>query len=93
MRRIRKKLDQWTARILDIPQDIAMDVPRLTMVGNVQLHIENHRGVLHFSDEYLKLALSHGVLEVHGSKLSIRNIMAEEVMVAGEIRDLKYILP
>jgi sporulation protein YqfC len=91
MRRIRKKLDHWTARILDIPQDISLDVPRLTMMGNMQLLIENHRGVLHFSEEYLKLALSKGVLEVHGSGLSIRTIMTEEVLIEGVIRELKYI--
>lgn len=91
MRRIRKKLDQWTARILDIPQDITMDLPRLTMIGNMQLYIENHRGVLHFSDDFLKMALSRGTLEVRGTGLSIRTIMMEEVMVEGTILDLKYI--
>ncbi|MDF2925490.1 MAG: YqfC [Paenibacillaceae bacterium] len=91
MRRIRKKLDQWTARVLDIPQDVTMDLPRLTMLGNLQLHIENHRGVLHFSEELLKLSLSKGVLEVQGANLSIRTIMTEEVLVEGNIHSLKYI--
>lgn len=90
MRRIRKKLDLWTARILDIPQDVTMDLPRLTMVGNLQLHIENHRGVLHFSEESLKLALSKGTLEVRGAGLTIRAIMTEEVLVEGNIHELKY---
>lgn len=90
MRRIRKNLDQWTARILDIPKDITMDLPRLTMVGNVQLHVENHRGVLDFTEEYLRLALSKGTLEVRGKDLSIRTIMTEEVMVVGAIFELKY---
>lgn len=90
MRRFRKKVHHWTAKILDVPQDITMDLPRLTMIGNMQLFIENHRGVLHFSDQYLKLGLSKGVLEVRGSGLSIRTIMTEEVLVEGIISDLKY---
>lgn len=92
MRRIRKKLDQWTAGILDIPEDIAQDIPRLTMIGNMRLQIEKHRGVLHFSEERLLLALSRGKVEISGSNLSIRTIMAEEVLVEGVIRELKYIL-
>jgi sporulation protein YqfC len=91
MRRFRKKINHWTAKILDVPPDITMDLPRLTMIGNLQLFIENHRGVLHFSDQYLKLALSKGILEVHGKNLSIRTIMSEEVLVEGTIMDLKYI--
>ena len=91
MRRIRKKLDQWTAGILDIPEDIAQDIPRLTMIGNIRLQIENHRGVLHFSEERLLLALTRGKVEITGSNLSIRTIMAEEVLVEGVIRGLEYI--
>lgn len=91
MRRIRKKLDQWTAGILDVPEDIAQDIPRLTMIGNLRVQIENHRGVLHFSEERLLLALSRGKLEITGSDLSIRTIMAEEVLVEGIIRGLEYI--
>lgn len=91
MRRFRKKINHWTAKILDVPQDITMDLPRLTMIGNMQLFIENHRGVLHFSDQHLKLALTKGVLEVRGQNLSIRTIMSEEVLVDGVISELKYI--
>ena len=91
MRRIRKKLDQWTAGILDIPEDIAQDIPLLTMIGNITLQIENHRGVLHFSEERLLLALTRGKVEITGSNLSIRTIMAEEVLVEGIIRGLEYI--
>lgn len=91
MRRIRKNWNAWTAKLLDVPQDITLDLPRLTMIGNIQLYIENHRGVLHFSEELLKLALSKGQLEVHGKNLSIRAILAEEVMIEGNIHELKYI--
>lgn len=91
MRRIRKRWSTWTAKILDVPEDITHDLPRLTMIGNIQLYIENHRGVLHFSDELLKLALSKGQLEVHGKNLSIRAILPEEVMVEGTVHELKYI--
>ncbi|WP_438446229.1 sporulation protein YqfC [Gorillibacterium sp. sgz5001074] len=91
MRRFRKKINHWTTKILDVPPDITMDLPRLTMIGNMRLYIENHRGVLHFSDQHLKLALSKGSLEIRGANLVIRTIMPEEVLVEGAILELKYI--
>lgn len=91
MRRFRKRINHWTAKILDVPPDITMDLPRLTMIGNMRLFIENHRGVLHFTDQLLRLALSKGTLEIRGSGLTIRTIMAEEVLVEGAILELKYI--
>lgn len=91
MRSLTRRFNQFTAKLLDLPQDVVMDLPRVTMIGNRQLYIENHRGVLHFSNEALKLALSKGKLEVYGQELVIRAIMTEEVFIEGVIQDIKYI--
>lgn len=91
MRSLTKRFNQWTAKLLDLPQDVVMDLPRMTLIGNMQLYIENHRGVLHFSSDELKLALSKGRLEVYGKQLVIRAIFSEEVFIEGTIQDIKYI--
>lgn len=91
MRSLSRKINQWTATLLDLPKDVTDDLPRVTMIGNVQLYIENHRGVLHFSSEMLKLALVKGRIEVYGSDLVLRAILTEEVFIEGKILDVKYI--
>ncbi|NEW05205.1 sporulation protein YqfC [Paenibacillus sp. SYP-B3998] len=91
MRRLTRKWNQFTAKILDLPQDVVQDLPRITMIGNVQLYVENHRGVLHFSSEILKLELTRGTLEVYGKQLVIRAILSEEVFIEGLIDNVKYI--
>jgi|HigsolmetaAR203D_1030402.scaffolds.fasta_scaffold00630_19 sporulation protein YqfC len=85
MRRISHRLRHWTARVLELPQDVVFDLPRLTMIGDRQLYIENHRGVLHFSPDMLRLRLPNGRLEVSGKDLVIRGIWTEEVLVEGVI--------
>ncbi|MCY9669113.1 sporulation protein YqfC [Paenibacillus alginolyticus] len=90
MRRLTRKWNQFTAKILDLPQDVVQDLPRITMIGNVQLYVENHRGVLHFSSENLKLELTKGTLEVFGKQLVIRAILSEEVFIEGLIDHVKY---
>ncbi|MBA2938140.1 sporulation protein YqfC [Paenibacillus sp. CGMCC 1.16610] len=90
MRRLSRKWNQFTAKILDLPQDVVQDLPRITMIGNVQLYVENHRGVLHFSSENLKLELTKGTLEVFGKNLVIRAILSEEVFIEGLIDDVRY---
>lgn len=85
MPRVVRKLRNWTARILDLPQDIVLDLPRVTMIGGVQLTVENHRGVLHFAPDSLRLAMEKGELEVSGEELVIRNIGTDEVLVEGRI--------
>ncbi|KRF28099.1 sporulation protein YqfC [Paenibacillus sp. Soil787] len=90
MRRLTRKWNLFTAKILDLPQDVVQDLPRITMIGNVQLYVENHRGVLHFSSENLKLELTKGTLEVFGKQLVIRAILSEEVFIEGLIDHVKY---
>jgi sporulation protein YqfC len=85
MMRVSRKLRKWTATILDLPQDVVLDLPRITMIGGFQLTVENHRGVLHFSPQLLRLAMDDGIMEVTGQDLVIRNIGAEEVYVEGKI--------
>ncbi|SDT36531.1 sporulation protein YqfC [Paenibacillaceae bacterium GAS479] len=89
MGKLSRKLRRLTADILDLPQDVAFDLPRMTMIGDRQLYIENHRGVLHFSSELLRLKLSQGILEVSGTDLIIRTIWTEEVFVEGKIESIQ----
>ncbi|MDQ1912933.1 sporulation protein YqfC [Paenibacillus sp. GD4] len=91
MRSLTRKINQFAAKLLDLPQDVVMDFPRITMIGNMQLYVENHRGVLHFSSDVLKLSLSKGRLEVYGKELTIRAILSEEVFIEGIIHDIQYI--
>ncbi|WP_166243727.1 sporulation protein YqfC [Paenibacillus turpanensis] len=91
MRKWRRQLNQWAAGMMDLPQDVIFDLPRVTMIGDMQLYIENHRGVLHFSSQELQLALSKGTLQVLGSDLVIRAILPEEVFIEGKIIGVRYI--
>lgn len=90
MQQWNRRLSKLTAKLLDLPQDVVLDLPRFTMIGNRQLYIENHRGVIHFSSDSLKLGLSKGKLEIRGRQLVIRAILPEEVFIEGIISDIHY---
>jgi sporulation protein YqfC len=54
--------------------------------------IENHRGLIHFSGEQMKLAINNGVLELLGNELIIRTISIDEISIEGRIDELKYLM-
>lgn len=91
MRRMGRRIRRLTARVLDLPEDVVLDLPRITMVGPFQVMIENHRGVIHCSERLLRLALNQGELEIQGENLIIRRIMTEEVFLEGTIHSLKFV--
>lgn len=91
MRRFARRIRKMTTEMLDLPQDVVFDMPRVTMIGNVKVHIENHRGVRHFSDDRLRLSLGTGEIELTGSDLIIRSIWPDEVIVEGTITGIQYL--
>lgn len=91
MRKWLRDLKRKTIKALDIPSDVILDMPRLTMVGFLQLYIENHRGVLLFSDQELRLLLKKGQLIIRGEGLVIRTILSEELFLEGTIREIQII--
>jgi sporulation protein YqfC len=93
MRFISRKINKLTAKLLDLPHDVVFDLPRITMIGQHQLYIENHRGVIQFQSDLLRLALTKGVMEVRGTELVLRAILTEEVFVEGHIISLHYLNP
>lgn len=89
MRRHKGNL-QAMAAFLEIPPDIVLDLPRLTMLGNKQLLVENHKGIIEYTPALVRVKLSQGELTVSGDGLSIGNLQLEHILVEGTIRSLEY---
>jgi sporulation protein YqfC len=85
------RLQQLAANLLEIPKDAVYDVPRLTLVGGLQILIENHKGILEFTDSQIRLAHATGELHVVGKRLIIRNIQPNEILIEGEIKGITYV--
>lgn len=86
-----KKVRKLTSDLFDVPKDVALNIPRITMIGPFQLYVENHRGVAHFSNEELRLRINEGELKIVGRDLKIRSIYKEEVTVEGVITGLSFL--
>ena len=91
MKKWRQQMKRWMAEKLELPADIMMDLPRITMVGQIHIYIENHRGLLAFSDKELRLLLRNGQLIVRGEQFVIKTILPEEILLEGKISQVVYI--
>ncbi|MFA9558779.1 sporulation protein YqfC [Evansella sp. AB-rgal1] len=91
MKQLRKKLKRWMTEQMDLPADVMMDLPRVTLIGNFHIYIENHKGVIRFTREELRLRLTEGELLVVGNEFIIKNILPEEILLEGVIEDIRFI--
>ncbi|MBR1821700.1 MAG: YabP/YqfC family sporulation protein [Clostridia bacterium] len=70
---------------LEWVEDAAGQCARATVVGSRSLLVENHTGILSFSDERVRLNTARGPLCVSGSDLTLRDVRPGALIVRGSI--------
>ncbi|MFD0048299.1 sporulation protein YqfC [Actinomycetes bacterium NPDC127524] len=86
-----QKLKRLMVQTMDLPQDVMMDLPRITIIGQLHIYIENHRGLLTFTDTEVRLMLKKGQLLIKGNAFVIKTILPEEIMLQGTIDKVYFI--
>lgn len=69
-------------------RDVSGRAARATAVGSRRLLIENHRGILDFTDECVRLSTTNGPLCVHGSGLTLCEVRRASLIVQGCIQQV-----
>lgn len=90
MQRRHKGNLQALAGLLEIPQDIVLDLPRITMLGNRQILVENHKGIIEYTSSMVRIKLNQGELVIAGTDLTLGNLQAEQILVEGAVSAVSY---
>lgn len=85
------RLRKWMTNKMELPPDVLMDLPRVTIIGQIHIYIENHKGLLAFSDRELRLMLKQGQLLIKGKSFVIKTILPEEILLEGRIEEVLYL--
>jgi sporulation protein YqfC len=78
------------AEVLEIPGEVALDLPKIILVGNVHVVIENHRGIVEYTTESVRVLVPAGEVAVRGRELVLRNILPDELCIEGQIESLCF---
>ena len=76
---------------LDMPGEIVADIPKITLVGNKEVTIENYNGIIEFGENVVRLNTKVGIIKIVGVNIDIKNITAEEIIVFGGIRSFEFV--
>ena len=81
---------QRLADLLDLPRDVVLDLPRISVIGDLQLLVQNHRGVLEYAADRVVIAMRHGRLVVRGEDLTIGTVNPEEITITGQLAAIEF---
>lgn len=89
--RDRPSLMEKTAELLDLPADVLAGVPRLELVGDGELRLENHRGILAYGREEIHVSGGRFLIQISGEGLELRAMTGLELLITGTIRQISLV--
>ena len=77
------------AELFDLP--VVAGLPRLELIGNRQLYLERHTGLLAYSDTQIDANTGFGVLRIRGERLTLVAMTGEELRIGGKIDGVEWV--
>jgi sporulation protein YqfC len=84
------KAREELAEKLDLPRDIILDIPKITIVGDNEITIENHKGIIIFDNNEVKVNSNVGCISIKGEKFEIRYIGGSTITISGKFKSAIY---
>ena len=84
-RQKREGLLEKTAQVLDLPGDVVAGLPRVEITGSRELRMENHKGILAYGTEEIRVSGGRLILKIRGRELELKAMNASELLITGEI--------
>lgn len=81
---------QKLSNALDIPKAVLLDLTKISIIGNLQIYIENHKGIVEYKDDLVRLNVLPGQIIISGHNLTLKNIGLEDLYLEGQITDIQF---
>jgi sporulation protein YqfC len=84
------KKSERVVTALELPKDLFLGMPILSLEGDRNLNITNHRGIVRYSCESIVVATGRGSIEISGRALSILRFSKDIIEIAGAIKSVSF---
>ena len=85
-----KRFSEFLAERFGMPKDVIMDLPRVSICGDREIYIENHKGLLEYSDNIIRVKMNDGIIDISGVGLRIIAMERDRLIVNGVLEHVKF---
>ena len=89
----RERREGWmekTAELFDLPADVVAGLPRVELLGDRQLRMENHQGILAYGSDEIHISGGKVIVKVRGTELNLRAMNGVELLITGKISGVDF---
>lgn len=77
--------------VLELPPETMLKIPKITLVGNERVRVENYTALLDYKRDNIRLKYDGGVIDIMGENFQIKVIGEENMVIWGKISAVKLI--
>ncbi len=85
-----KALLRAVTDMFDLPPDLLMGLPRISLAGREDMFVENHQGIIECTQKRIRFQTSAGIVIVTGAELVLKHVGAERVAIHGGIDCVEF---
>jgi sporulation protein YqfC len=86
----KESLLERASQALDIPADAVAGMPRIELVGDRELRMEYHKGILAYGSDEIHISGGKLVVRVRGAGLELRSMDPTQLLITGQILSLDF---
>jgi len=86
----KESLLERASQALELPGDAVAGMPRIELLGDRELRMEYHKGILAYGEEEIHISGGKMVVRVRGSGLELRSMNPTELLITGQIVSLDF---
>ena len=74
----------------NLPEDVVLGVPILTLTGHYEVNIENYRGILEYTEQLIRINVRSGQIRITGKSLEINYYTTTDMKITGKVEKIEY---
>jgi len=76
-------------KILEMPEEIYSNIPKLTITGFNEIVLENYKGILEYEDFFASISTHIGVVNINGFNLNLEKMTNDDIKIIGKIESVE----
>lgn len=86
----RKNVKSRISKALEVPEEVSLKIPKLTILKFEQVLIENYKGILEYQDFFVRIQTYIGIININGYQLSLEEMTIDDLIVKGKIESIDF---
>lgn len=76
--------------LLELPKDIVLGIPLVTLKGDMEITIENHKGILSYTSIELEILAKNYRILITGEDMIISEYSKDSITIKGKISEVAF---